>query len=427
MLIITYYWPPAGGPGVQRWLKFAKYLPDFGVIPIVFTPENPSYPVVDSSLLKEVPKDLKVLKLKIWEPYKIAEFLNPKNKDYKAGHFEKPGKQSFFTRLSVFLRGNFFIPDARKFWVGPSVKFLNEYLKIHPVDFIISTGPPHSIHLIAMELKKKNNGLKWIADFRDPWTQISYHSELKLTHFAQTKHQKIEKSVFRSADFVIATSYTDANNYRQLGAARVEVITNGFEESDFKPEKKKKNIKFKVTYSGGLEIARNPIAVWKALKELSDEQPDFEESVELNFYGSLSTEVQESVSENQLSKFVVNHGYVLHSEAINGISDADLLLLTNFPDEKSKGIIPGKLFEYLATQNPILALGPEGGDVAIILSRTGGGEYFTHSEKDKIKEFIYKVFRNWKMETTNDDSIEYKSFSRHSLTEKLARIINGPL
>jgi hypothetical protein len=426
VLIITYYWPPAGGPGVQRWLKFAKYLPEFGIEPVIYTPENPSYSVIDKSLLNEV-QDLKVIRTKIWEPYQIAEKLNPKAKDYKAGHFEKSQNQSFLTKLSVFIRGNFFIPDARKFWIKPSVKFLEKYLTENQIETIITTGPPHSLHLIGLKLKQANFRLKWLADFRDPWTQISYHSELKLTESSKKQHENLEKSVLKNADCVIATSFTDAENYQKLGAKRVEVITNGFEESDFLSQtanRKPQTGKFTITYSGSLEIARNPENLWKVLSELKSENSEFADDLELEFVGNLSHEVENSTHNYNLTNDLIKTGYISHKESIDKILNSNLLLITNFPDEKSKGIIPGKLFEYLATGNPILAIGPSGGDVEKILDETKAGKYFLHSEKELIKNYILQLYENWKSgEDFQHPASNYLQFSRRYLTEKLSSIL----
>lgn len=424
VLIITYYWPPAGGPGVQRWLKFTKHLPEFNIEPIVFIPQNPSYPIIDESLINEVSPQLKQIKTKIWEPYQIAEKLNPKSKAYKAGHFEKNEEQSFLTKLSVFIRGNFFIPDARIFWVKPSVKFLEKYLKANEIDAIITTGPPHSLHLIGLQLKQKFPKLKWLADFRDPWTQISYHSELKLTQLSQKKHEKLEKQVMNNADVIIATSFTDAENYRTIGGKRVEVITNGFESNDFDLNvKNKHSSKFKLIYSGGLEAARNPKVVWKALDELQKDNSSFKEDLMLEFYGKISTDVQESLNENNLNKWVVQHGYVSHKESIVGILNADLLLITNFPDEKSKGIIPGKIFEYLATENPIIAIGPKDGDVQRILRETQAGKYFTHEQLSEIKAYILETYQQWKTGADWHPNSIYLKYERQSLTKQLAQLI----
>lgn len=423
VLIVTYYWPPAGGPGVQRWLKFAEYLPEYGIEPIIYTPENPSYPMIDSSLLEKYPKGLKVVKTPIWEPYRLAEFFNPKSKEYKAGRFEKKEKQSLLTRLSVYIRGNFFIPDARKFWVKPSVKFLSNYLKENQIDTVVTTGPPHSMHLIGLELKKKYPDLKWIADFRDPWTQISYHSELKLTKNSEKKHKELESAVIKTADCVIATSFSDAENYTKIGAVKTEVVTNGYEEDDFKIEKKIQNQKFRISYSGNLESARNPVELWKALKELTDQNDEFGNQLEINFYGILSAEVEETIAENGLLKYLKKHGYVNHQTAVEGIVNSELLLLTNFPDSKSKGIIPGKLFEYLAARNPIIAIGPEDGDVLRILNQTNAGKYFEHSDKEGTKSYIQEVYCEFKSGQSKQESGLIEQFSRKEITKKLAAIL----
>lgn len=423
VLIVTYYWPPAGGPGVQRWLKFAEYLPEYGIEPIIYTPENPSYPMIDNSLSEKLPKGLKVVKTPIWEPYRLAEFFNPKSKEYKAGRFEKKEKQSLLTRLSVYIRGNFFIPDARKFWVKPSVKFLSNYLKENQIDVLITTGPPHSMHLIGLELKKKYPDSKWIADFRDPWTQISYHSELKLTKNSEKKHKELESNVIKTADCVLATSYTDAENYRKIGAAETEVITNGYESDDFKIEKKIQNQKFRISYSGNLESARNPVELWKTLKELTDRNDEFRDQFEINFYGILSAEVEETIAENGLSKYLVKHGYVDHQTAVEGIVNSELLMLTNFPDPKSKGIIPGKLFEYLAAGNPIIAIGPADGDVSKILNQTNAGKYFGHSDREGMKVYVQEVFDEFKSCRSEPESKSIEQFSRKEITKKLAAVL----
>lgn len=426
VLIITYYWPPAGGPGVQRWLKFSKYLPKFGFEPIIYTPENPSYPIIDKSLLKDVSTDLTVVKTKIWEPYKIAEKLNPSTKKYKAGQFEKADNQSILTKLSVYIRGNFFIPDARKFWIKPSVKFLENYLQENQIGTVITTGPPHSIHLIGLKLKQKKSKLKWLADFRDPWTAISYHSQLKLSTNSQRKHKALEKEVVTNADCIIATSFTDAENYKNLGAKRVEVITNGFEESDFYDEKSKiTSLKFKITYSGGLELARNPEILWTVLNELKTENHEFSDDLEIEFVGNLSSDVENFIKKNALTDNLNKVGYISHKESIIKIKQSSLLLLCNFPNEKSKGIIPGKLFEYMVTGNTILAIGPSGGDVERILKETNSGQYFTQSDKVEMKSFILSNYEKWKMGKKNHPSSEVYKYSRKSLTEKLSILLSN--
>ena len=425
ILIITYYWPPAGGPGVQRWLKFTKYLPEFGFEPHVYIPENPSYPILDESLAKDINPTIKIVKNKIWEPYQIAEKLNPKNKSYKGGHFEKKESQSFMSRLSVFIRGNFFIPDARKFWIKPSISFLKEYIQQEGIDTIVTSGPPHSMHLIGLGLKQLNPQLKWIADFRDPWTQISYHKELKLTEWAAKKHIDLEHQVMTKADVVLATSYSDGANFKQIGAINVEVITNGFEEVKQAVEKDQNF--FHITYSGGLEMLRNPSAVWKALADLINSNSSFKSDLKLNFYGSLANDVQQTIISAGLEDNLVVHGYVSHHESLQAVNKANILLLTNFDNPASRGIIPGKLFEYMATGNPILAVGPTDADVEKILIKTEAGAYFSHQEVEAIKKYILSVYNQWLANPnyiSKTNETEVQKFNRKNLTAHLAELIH---
>ncbi len=425
ILIITYYWPPAGGPGVQRWLKFTKYLPEFGYDTFVYIPENPSYPILDETLDKDINPKVNIIKNKIWEPYQLAEKLNPKNKSYKGGHFEQKEQQSLMSQLSVFIRGNFFIPDARKFWINPSVDYLRDFLQKENIETIVTSGPPHSMHLIGLKLKQELPNLKWLADFRDPWTQISYHKELKLTSWAAKKHESLERSVMQKADVVLATSYADAKNFKKIGAKKVEVITNGFEE--VKQHIQKETTHFHITYSGGLEMLRNPIVLWKALSEIIRENPSFKEDFKLNFYGSLAEDVKQTILDLGLEQNLILHGYVAHQDSLNAINLAHILLLTNFDNTASKGIIPGKLFEYMATGNPILAIGPTDADVEKILNKTKAGNYFTHQQFADVKTFILSIYKQWlanpnqKFETNEE---EVQQFNRKNLTKKLVEIVD---
>ncbi|MCB0428063.1 MAG: glycosyltransferase, partial [Mangrovimonas sp.] len=228
VLIVAYYWPPAGGPGVQRWLKFVKYLPDFGIEPIVFVPENASYPIVDESLNTEISSAATVIKFPIKEPYKLAGFLSKSSKNISKGIIPDKKKQSLIQQMMLYIRGNFFIPDARIGWVKPSVSFLETYCSEHKIDTLITTGPPHSLHLIGLHLKEKLS-LKWITDFRDPWTSIDYHKELKLSKASENKHKALEKQVLTTADQIVVTSESTRLEFEQITSKPIEVITNGYD------------------------------------------------------------------------------------------------------------------------------------------------------------------------------------------------------
>lgn len=427
ILIITYYWPPAGGPGVQRWLKFAKYLPEFGWKPVIFTPENPSYPLLDESLMKDIPENIEIVKTKIWEPYQLAEKLNKSNKKFKAGQFDVGKNQSWKSKLSIWVRGNFFIPDARVFWVKPSVKFLEQYLKENKIDIVVTSGPPHSLHLIGLNLKSKFPDLKWIADFRDPWTEISYYKHLKLTKSSDKKHRQLESDVFKNADITLATSYTDAENFRKNGANAI-CITNGFDETDSNQILKSSSSqtlkqKFTLSYIGVLEQLRNPENLWKALDDLVKTNSDFAESFSLKFVGRIDDKILNSIENSGLKKHILNLGYISHDKAIIEMQNSDMLLITNFPNESSKGIIPGKIFEYLATGKQIISFGPDHADVSKILNETHAGKHFGYQDSEAIKSFILEKFELWKNGNLLENSQNIEQFSRKNLTKKLVEIL----
>lgn len=422
ILIITYYWPPAGGPGVQRWLKFVKYLPEFGWKPTVFIPENPSYPIVDETLEKEVSDDLETIKTRIWEPYQLAEIFGKDNKKFKAGQFDVGKNQSWKSKLSIWVRGNFFIPDARVFWVKPSVEYLKKYLKENQFDAFVTTGPPHSIHLIGLELKKEFPTLKWIADFRDPWTEISYYKHLKLSKAADQKHRNLEQKVFETADITLATSYADAENFRKKGANSF-CITNGFDESEVENSVEEKNSKFTLSYIGVLEQLRNPEVLWKVLNELLLENEDFKNAFELKFVGRIDDKILTKIERAGLKDQVNNLGYLSHSEANAEMTNSDLLLITNFPDESSKGIIPGKIFEYLATGKQIVSFGPKESDVKKILEETQAGKHFSYDDESELKTFLLQKFKEWQSGIAHSQTQNIEQFSRKNLTKKLTELL----
>ncbi len=436
ILIISYYWPPAGGPGVQRWLKFVKYLPEFGWEPTVFIPENPSYPIVDETLQKDVPVNLKMIKTKIWEPYQLAEKFGKDNKKFKAGQFDVGENQSWKAKLSIFVRGNFFIPDARIFWVKPSVEFLEKYLKANHYDVLVTTGPPHSLHLIGLGLKKKMPNLKWIADFRDPWTEISYYKHLKLTKFADKKHRNLEEQVFRNADITLATSYTDSENFRKKGA-NAFCITNGFDvelENGRVGEWEDKNsttlplynsiTKFTLSYIGVLEQLRNPEILWETLNDLVSENEEFAKDFELKFVGRLDDKILKKIETSSLKNHLTNLGYQTHDVALQEMQNSSVLLMTNFPQESSKGIIPGKIFEYLATGKTILSFGPKDADVEKILNETKAGKHFDYEAKESLKQFILDSYQSWKSGNLENNAENIEQFSRKNLTKNLVDLLN---
>lgn len=423
VLIITYYWPPAGGPGVQRWLKFVKYLPDFDIEPIVYIPENPNYPIVDTQLASEINPNIIILKNKISEPYKLAGFFSKKSTNtISSGIIPNKRKQSFLDKFLLYIRGNFFIPDARVGWVKPSVSYLENYLIANPVDLIITTGPPHSLHLIGLELKKKLN-CKWFADFRDPWTTIGYHKELKLTQASKEKHLQLEREVLNSANHILVTSPTTKKEFSKLTTKPTSVITNGYDVEYI--EKKPMDSKFSIAHIGSFLSDRNPRIFWKALSELIKENKDFRDDFELKLIGKVSQEILDVISEFKLSDYLNNLGYLSHNEALMQQKSSQVLLLVEINSDETVGIIPGKLFEYMAAERPILAIGPEDADFAQIIKETNSGTFFTYEQKDEIKEQILKLYDLYKQNELKVYAMGLQYYSRKKLTEKLANIIKN--
>jgi hypothetical protein len=421
LLIITYYWPPAGGPGVQRWLKFVKYLPEFGIDPIVYIPENPTYPLVDTNLLAEIPKEVTILKNKIIEPYAWASmFSKNSTKKISSGIIPAQKKQSFVQKMMLWVRGNLFIPDARVLWVKPSISYLSKYIQENDIETIITTGPPHSLHLIGLGLKQKLN-VKWIADFRDPWTTIGYHKSLKLTKKSAQKHKDLEKEVMNSADELIVTSPTTKKEFEVITSKPIHVITNGYDVE--RVVKQSLDEKFTLAHIGSFLSDRNPQILWQVIKELVTENVDFAADFQLKLIGATSQEVLASINEFGLDKYVNNLGYVSHQEAVEHQRKSQVLLLIEIDSEETKSIIPGKVFEYIVSERPIVAIGPKESDFAEIITGTNTGNFFIYNEKEALKETLKKHYEAYKRNELKAFGIGLQQYSRKNLTEKLSKLL----
>ena len=421
VLIITYYWPPAGGPGVQRWLKFVKYLPDFNIEPVVYIPENPHYPLQDPSLNSEVSESVTILKSPIREPYNLAGLFSGKtSKTISTGIISDAKNQSFLEKLLLFIRGNFFIPDARRSWVKPSVKYIYEYITNHGIDTVITTGPPHSLHLIGLKLKQNVN-ITWIADFRDPWTTIGYHKQLRLTKWAEKKHKYLEAKVLRGADKILVTSQVTKSEFKLRTSKPIEVITNGFD--DERIENISLDTKFSLAHIGSLLSQRNPEILWQVLSELVKENADFAKDLELKFVGAVSDYVLTSIQNYNLSDYINKLGYVSHNEAIKIQKESQVLLLIEIDSEATKCIIPGKLFEYMVSNRPILALGPKGSDVERIITETNTGNYFYYNAYNALKSTILRHYESYKNGHLKTEPIGVQRYHRKALTESLSKML----
>ncbi|MCC9073815.1 glycosyltransferase family 4 protein [Flavobacterium sp. F-65] len=421
LLIITYYFPPAGGPGVQRWLKFVKYLPEFGVQPIVYVPENPTYPIVDEGLVKEVLDQVIVIKNKIIEPYQLASFFSKnKTKKIASGIIPNQKKQSFLDKTFLWIRGNLFIPDARVLWVKPSVSFLEKYIVENNIDTIVTSGPPHSLHLIGLELKEKLN-IKWFADFRDPWTTIGYHKSLRLSSYAAKKHKKLEYKVLNTADTILVTSKTTKVEFQEITTKPIEVITNGYDVENV--DKQTLDTKFTLAHIGSFLSERNPLFLWECLVELLQEIPEFKQHLEIKLIGAVSQEVLETITKYKLNDYLNNLGYVSHNEAIAHQKKSQVLLLIEINSEDTKSIIPGKLFEYMVSNRPIIAIGPKGSDFSDIITQTNTGVFFDYSEKMKLKSVILDFYNQFLEGKLQANGVGLQQYSRKNLTKQLAQLI----
>lgn len=421
VLIITYYWPPAGGPGVQRWLKFVKYLPDFDIEPILYIPENPNYPILDASLNSEVSKDLIILKHPIKEPYKLASLFSKKaSSSISKGIIPVQKKQSLIQKLLLYIRGNFFIPDARIGWVKPSVTFLSDYIDENNITTIITTGPPHSVHLIGKQLKERL-GVEWLADFRDPWTTIGYHKKLKLSKASKEKHKALEKEVLNGADKIIVTSHVTKTEFESLTKRPISVITNGYDNESVGPVTL--DDKFSISHIGSLLSERNPEVLWQVLRDLIGELDGFKDDFQLNFIGFLSDNIIESLKKYNLTNYIDNIGYVSHKEAIKFQKKSQVLLLIEINSEDTKCIVPGKLFEYMVSNRPIISIGPKGSDVEKIIKETNTGNYFYYSDYDLLKTTIINHYKAYKNNTLESHPIGLQKYSRKNLTKQLAELL----
>lgn len=429
VLIITYYWPPSGGSGVQRWLKMSKYLPENGWQPFIYTADGAEYPVEDLSLEKDVASEAEIIRRPIVEPYSFyKKFLGiKKDEKIKAGFInEGKTKSAWKENISIWLRGNLFIPDARCWWIKPSVRYLKKYLQKNPVDAIISTGPPHSMHLIAKELHKKFN-IPWIADFRDPWTDIDFFSELKLTKRSLKKHHRLQYQVLTEANKVVTVGWDWAKGLESHGAKDVAVITNGY---DFNIEelKTKSDLSqsFTMSHVGIVGAARNATKFWEALGELikNENQSEFSNLLKIRLIGQVDNSVLISIKENSLENHVEIIPYIPHEKVIIEQSSSQVLLLFVNNSPNAKGILTGKIFEYMASGRPILAIGPKDGDTAIILDETKSGVIVDFEDKEGMKKVILDLFEKYKdnqLLTKENESV--KKYSRRALAKEYVNLI----
>lgn len=426
VLIVTYYWPPSGGSGVQRWLKFVKYLDRLGWETYVVAPENPSFTTQDPSLLADVPVQTEVLKLPIWEPYNAFHRLSSLFGGKASGtsdFISTTKKKSTFGRLANWVRGNMFIPDPRVFWVRPVTTFLSDFIQSNHIDKIITTGPPHSVHLIGLRLKKKYPSLKWVADFRDPWSEWDLLDTLDLTAPARRRHQTLERRVLEQADRVITIAPFHVHRFEALGKRKVDLITNGFDTDDFAKVTRIRTSVFTIRHTGVVDELRDPRPMMKALKLAFQLAPTMKSQTQVEFIGNVNSAFKEFVANDpELSSVVRFIPNIPHAELLRVYGETDVLLLILAHTAIAPGNLPGKFFEYLASGVPILASGPVGGDADEVLKEVRAGSLFAIENVTAMSEAFYEHFATWSRGDAPAPT-DPSAFTREKLTTKLAALL----
>ena len=425
VLIFTYYWPPAGGPGVQRFLKFSKYLGEFGIEPIIVTVNDGAYPYLDESLIKDIPKDLKVYKTNTYEPFRLYNLIRGKKGKFSSvGMIGVRDSSSIFHKFSKFIRANFFIPDARKGWKKYAVKKAVEIISKEKIDAIITTGPPHSTHLIGLQLKQTLN-TSWIADMRDPWPNILNIKDLPRTIIAKKQDERLKDKVLKSADYITTVSH-GLKNHIIVKNENIQVIHNGYDEEDIFKGEPGKSENFFLSYIGNFKPDQNVPVLWQTLKSLSEELPGFKEFFKLNFTGILENTILQDIRSFGLGNMVLVEEFVPHIEATKKMHLSSMLLFVIPQSDNNKLITTGKLFEYMASRTPMLSIGPVAGDAAKLINEAGRDKMVDYYDKDAIKNLILKYYQKW---LDDDKSLckfpegDLRELTRKKQTEKLSKII----
>lgn len=395
-LILTYYWPPAGGPGVQRWLKFVKYMEENGWKAQILTVEDGTYSAVDEELIKEVPQNIMVYKTKSRDPFRFYNMLKgKKDGSVSVALINIDKKKSFVDRLAMYIRSNFFIPDARKGWVPYAYKKALEIIDKEKIDLIVTTGPPHSTHLAGLKIKKKT-GIKWLADLRDPWTTVYYNDMLPRTNSTRKKDKKLEDKVLNYADAVTVVSPGMKREFEDRNK-NINVVMNGFDMADMAGDKENKSPdgNFRLTYTGNFKPNQHIPHIWDGIIELIEEHESFAKDFLLSFVGNVDASAPEYFVSKGCGGQLELLNYMPHHEATMKMKQSSLLLFVVPQSKNNKLIITGKLFEYLASGTPVLSVGPPQGDAAFIIKESGRELIFDYADKERFKERLYALYLEW--------------------------------
>ncbi len=429
ILIITYYWPPAGGSGVQRWLYMANHLADIpGNSVTIYAPDTQDYQILDGTLSKDISPKLKIIKKPIWDPAHMYNKAAGEKNKIGLGMSTASDKKSFIQKIGLWFRANVFIPDSRVFWVKPSYKFLKKYIEQNNIDVIVTTGPPHSIHLIGLKLKQYfDNKLIWVADFRDPWSEIYFIETLNPSKYSLKKTKYYEKSVLQSADIVTTVSNSLLKILNKIHNREYYIVENGFEHSIIQnQEKQNSDNYFNIVYTGILSPKSDIDNLWEAISILAKENDTFSNYLKIKLIGNIDGSIVNDIKKYNLDKYTEIISSVPHAEAINAQQEASILLLIIPRSASAKSIITGKIFEYLAAGRPILGIGPTDGDAAMILGNSDYAKMIDWDDIEGIKEFILSIYQKY----INGDKLlinypQKEIYSRENLAKKFHTILEN--
>ena len=421
VLVITYYWPPAGGAGVQRTLKFTKYLINYNWKPYVLTVEKPDAPNYDESLFKDVRDDIKVVKTKALEPFSAYKKFTGKKEDDKIPADVLMRKNSSLKeKFAKFIRANLFVPDAKIGWTPYAVKEGEKIIKNEKIDIIYASSPPATVALIARRLSERT-GVPYILDFRDPWLEIVYNQTMKRSKPTVAIDSLLERKALRDAASVVTVSAEIKELFeKKVPKQKYFVIPNGFDEEDFPKIDFPKNEKFTIAYTGVMSPDRVPYALLKALARFKEEGIT---NIKLNFAGKFADELYAEIERLGIEDYFNITGFVPHDKSVEILlsSDALLLVINNLPN--NKGVLTGKMFEYLGCRKPIYGIGPENGEAAKILQETKSGVMIDYSDEEKAYEKLKEFYSDWKNDINRFEFLN-GNYSRKRLTEKLSEIFD---
>lgn len=431
VLIVTYYWPPASGPGVQRVLKIAKYLPEFGWQPIILTPARGEFPALDETLLQEVPPATLVVKTASLEPNVLyKKFVGIEAREHIPLAVLAEEKLNWRKKLAHWVRLNFFIPDAKIGWYPFALRAGKKIIRRHKPQLILSSSPPPTVQLIAKKLARWG-GLKWVADFRDPWTDIFYYQKQTKLPLSEKLDRRLEQSVLQQADKVLAVSPSNLRRLSQKAdPAKFHVLYNGYDAADMHPPRRQETSEenlFSLVFVGNMKATHNCEALWRALQNSLKEDPRLRKAFRLKFIGLSHASVQQSLENTGLLEKTDFMGFQSHHIAVRQMQAASVLLfiIPDAPD--NRGILTGKIFEYLAAGRPILAVGPPDGDAAKLLHECRAGSMLDRNDIKGMTKRILELFDKWQRQALQEDVPDPEKVARYerkTLVGHLAQMMN---